>query len=719
MSYFMKPSELEIGVEFSSAWAMLEFASREGRELGEAVANLTAEELFEFSPPGSTVSVAAMRFSDRFGELESLAGSFVSALALALSEAAVAAKRCVAGAFLGEASRIKAMRFANGDEFIDVIEAAHSCWPDEITSWPDSVPRPDLREVREFLSGLLTINSAPKARPVLITRVHEISLNGEKFSPESATVELSLDSASVARKNSGHTQDRIATVTSTCGTAIDSQDISLKFTVAFNAKPWPEDGDDPIGARVHDIIQIAARIVQALRQVVTNPIGGFWLPFEHANWMPISTDDDMKDVLRKSESGLIQCAIDDEQWLLMELDGDVVGRMIPTPTPLEYADEKQRGIAAEDAVRHSARWGLVDFIYRPHQYRKGHSGNREINDVAVISGEYGLAVQVKSKKPASKTVYEPGRVARLIQEAASQAAGSVRELRGKIRELTNDRGRRIAIDGNNIRWVGVVIIDHPNPPKMDTFVRECRGLPIVALFREEWEFLFEQLCSRTMVVLYLHAICPAGVLPGNHVAYYYRQAERARLRDEAADTTKALTELDPVWLPLEPASTIDMLGARMFRQILEDVACGDSPTCSDEDRLTILSSLDGLPAEERAQTGRFLIKLLEEANQNESSFRCRRYFLTKPGIQLCFVVSRAPSAHGMFITKAQLWHIEWVKERSQLESDTPYTVALLLTPQSHKYRPWATMMTAQKGSIDYSEEEIADLNRQWNESIQS
>lgn len=56
MSYFIKPSELEIGVEFSSAWAMLEFASREGRELGEAVANLTAEELFEFSSRQHRVS---------------------------------------------------------------------------------------------------------------------------------------------------------------------------------------------------------------------------------------------------------------------------------------------------------------------------------------------------------------------------------------------------------------------------------------------------------------------------------------------------------------------------------------------------------------------------------------------------------------------------------------------------------------------------------------
>lgn len=721
---FDKPSEVEIGVEFSAAWATLQHAWREGQKLGYAVAALSFEDLFEFQNESDRLSIFATRFGERSIETDNLAQVFVSALSTALREAAIAAKRCLAGAFLGEASRIKQMEFKTGDEFVDVIEAGHSCWPDELDSWPDSVRRPELGEVREFLNQIIALESVSDGWPLLVSRVHQIQVNTDRdgeafeitnFCPDSVA---SLPKKKRSRDRKRHTRDQIATLRLCRGGEADTRSIIVKYTVAFNATPWPEEPGDSVESRVHDLIQIAARVIQDLRKIATNPIGGYFLPFEHYDWKAITTDSEIRDALSASQSGLIQCSMGDEQWILMELEGEVMGRLIPSPTPLNNSDEEQRGTAAEIAVRQSARWGLLDFIYRSHKYRKNNTTMRELNDAALISGEHGLAIQVKSKRPEFESDSEASRTSALIAQAASQAAGSVRELRENVRELTNDRGRTIAIDGSRINWIGVVIIDHSDPPEIDNFVQEVRGLPIVTLFREEWEFLFEQLCSTSLVVHYLHAVSSSGIPPGNHVAYYYHQAERTRLRPEAADNFRAITELDPVWLPLEPASTIDMRGARMFRQMLEDIACGDSPICNnEEDRLAILSQLDSLPAQERSQTGRFLINLLEESQLNETSFHCRRYLLPGGGIQLCFVISRASTAHDMFNIRARLWHFDWIKEHARSNHSEPYTIALLLTPRKHTYRPWATLMLGIKGTMDYSDDEIAELHQKWNEGL--
>ncbi|MCV7308727.1 hypothetical protein [Mycobacteroides immunogenum] len=725
MIQFDKPSEIEIGVEFAAAWASVEFAWRQGKELIEATSAFTSQDLFTLEDAGVVHSIFANRFGSHFVEVENIARSFILALVAALREAATATKRCLTGAFLGEASRIKQMEFVTGDEFIDVIEAAHSCWPDQLDHWPESVPRPDVSEVREFLNQIVALDSVPTGWPVLVPWVHRIEVISDKHEtkPEIATFHPESVAGMQKKKRSNrperHTRDRIGTLKSDGVARFDLQELNISFNITFNATPWPDDEQDCIKSRVYDLVQICMRIIRDLRTIATNPIGGHWLPFEHHNWKSIATNSEAREALRRSESGTIQCMIDDQHWILMESDGEVLGRMIPAPIPLGYSDDKDRGTAAEVAVRHSARWGLVDFVYRPHDYHKGGQATREINDSALISGKYGLAVQVKSKRPESESEREADRTAGLIAQAASQAVGSVRELRERARELTNDRGRKIHVDGNEITWIGVVVVDHSNPPVMDSFDQEVRGLPIVALFREEWEFLFEQLCSTTTVIHYLHAISSAGVLPGSHVNYYYRQAGRALVREQRTSPTRVITELDPVWLPIQPAATIDMRGARMFRQILEDIACGEFSIGADQDRLVILNLLDGLPAEERSHTGRLLITLLEESWSNGGSFHCRRYLFPNSSFQLCFVVSRASNAHEMFAIRTKLWHHELLEEYTRPNIRDPYTVALLLTPRAHEYRSWATLMMGVIGAMRYSDDEITELYREWNGGLSS
>lgn len=51
-----------------------------------------------------------------------------------------------------------------------------------------------------------------------------------------------------------------------------------------------------------------------------------------------------------------------------------------------------------------------------------------------------------------------------MEKAGKQAAGTVRSLRQQPAELVNGRGRSIRVDGNNYRWIGIVLIDHPDIP---------------------------------------------------------------------------------------------------------------------------------------------------------------------------------------------------------------------------------------------------------------
>jgi hypothetical protein len=135
-------------------------------------------------------------------------------------------------------------------------------------------------------------------------------------------------------------------------------------------------------------------------------------------------------------------------------------------------------------------WGLPDFVFRPQVIAKG-SGQRELGDATIITGSKAVAVQVKSREGEPKDDDAEGRwLTKKALQGARQAAGTVRALRASAADLANERGRTVTCHGDQLTWMGVVILDHAAPPPAFDV-----GIPVVAMLRRDWEFLFDHLRS--------------------------------------------------------------------------------------------------------------------------------------------------------------------------------------------------------------------------------
>jgi hypothetical protein len=203
--------------------------------------------------------------------------------------------------------------------------------------------------------------------------------------------------------------------------------------------------------------------------------------------------------------------------MLVQRPDGVYGRIVPLPEQLNQ--DAERGPAAEDASRSSAsRWGLPDFVFEPETVQRGNA-TREVGDGTIVCGDRGLAVQVKARtNPTDQPDRERAWIRKKAGEGARQAAGSVRTVQRAAIAHTNARGRSITVDGNSIEWVGVVIIDHDDPPSDLSVYSDVVRISYVVILRREWDFLFDQLRSTAAVVDYLHRIVGHHIPPGEHVA---------------------------------------------------------------------------------------------------------------------------------------------------------------------------------------------------------
>ena len=105
-------------------------------------------------------------------------------------------------------------------------------------------------------------------------------------------------------------------------------------------------------------------------------------------------------------------------------------------------------------------WGLPDFVFRPKIIAKG-SGQRELGDATIITGSKAVAVKVKSREGEPKDDDAEGRwLTKKAVQGARQAAGTVRALRASAADLANERGRTVTCHGDQLTWMGVVILDH-------------------------------------------------------------------------------------------------------------------------------------------------------------------------------------------------------------------------------------------------------------------
>jgi hypothetical protein len=387
----------------------------------------------------------------------------------------------------------------------------------------------------------------------------------------------------------------------------------------------------------------------------------------------------------------------------------------------------RRGPAAEDASLAAASiWGLPDFVMRPKEVAKGN-GRREVGDGTLITGDRGVAVQVKSREsPSTNPEREANWIQKKSSEGARQAAGTIRTLTNSHVDLVNARGRLVRCDGSKIEWVRVVILDHPNLPEITMRYPDKAGIPVVALARIDWDFLFEQLRSTSAVVNYLHRIARLEPITlGTETSRYYELAR--------ADET-APPDSGPVWmeamdaerlshplLPSAPVTSVDSAGHTVFRMMLEDIA--QSPFDRDEnDRLIVLALLDRFSVGARAELGRLLISHLDSVMSSPTGttvWRHRRVVQDGGTLQLAFgACSQLTPVHReAFAQWSMLRHHEFTT--FAIDVDEPRTVAVLLTPRWDGQRPWDTTLFALHGKLEFDPDELAAMEAFWNRESSS
>jgi hypothetical protein len=422
-----------------------------------------------------------------------------------------------------------------------------------------------------------------------------------------------------------------------------------------------------------------------------------------------------------------------EVTLFVDTKAGVMVRRVPAASRLR--SDRARGYAAEDATREAASiWGLPDFVYYPEVSKVG-SGSREIGDCLLIVGDLAASVQVKSREVVTADRdRERSWVEKKVREALNQANGTIRRLQREPVRLTNGRGRTIEVDGNQMRWVSVAVIDHPDPPEPSGESKESRESrsPTVVLDRRDWEFLFDQLKSVHAVVGYLHRVADDPGELGSESVRYYQLAQ--------ADEDATPREVDPALLaaggyrvsapllPLAPAGTDDEAALVLVRSVYEDLATSPTTGGRDEkDRLKALAALDSLPVALRANIGRFLIDGLEEAarvpDEDGVQWRFRRPVGRRGEAHLGFGVcsqqfkaySEDPMHHDVFGWWVQLRH----HELQQITGDPDLTtVGVVLSPRHDGQRLFDTTMAVVSGDLSLTDEELAAFGEFWSHAVE-
>ncbi|MFE3451882.1 hypothetical protein ACFXJ8_23470 [Nonomuraea sp. NPDC059194] len=507
-------------------------------------------------------------------------------------------------------------------------------------------------------------------------------------------------------------------VSAQAGTYVD-----LSFADGFSPGGVDDTFDRRLNAVIGVVIRIAASFswlsaqVPGSRRVLlaNNAYGTTWRDATRSihRW----AEADLAGVAA-SELGLGVAPGVDELTLIVATPDGVFERVVPNATPLRAHDRP--GLAAEAAVQDAAAtWGLPDFVMLPSVERKG-TGIREISDGLLVVGDIGLIVQIKTRETEpGTTAREVSWITKQIHAAVKQVNGTARRLATDTTEMANGRGQSIRISGPTIRWAGVVIIEHPDPPSNCEIPLLDSRIPAVVLLRRDWEFLFDQLRSSHAVVSYLHrAGTPAQHL-GEEPQRYYELA--------AADAAASPGPIDPTiagrgrpWsvplLPTAPAGSDDDEAHGLVRLMLEDIATSCIEPEYLEDRQRLLASLDSLPVGHRTELGRLLFEGLQRARRAEpgSTFwQFRTFLLGQNRDQLGFGVCSSLTETTKLAF--QSWLLLRHHERGIHENLSELTsIGVLLTPRNDGHRDWDTTMTAVHGDPGLTVEEIGQYQELWN-----
>jgi hypothetical protein len=306
-----------------------------------------------------------------------------------------------------------------------------------------------------------------------------------------------------------------------------------------------------------------------------------------------------------------------------------------------------------------------------------------------------------------------------------QAHGTIRKLKSGPTRLTNGRGRTIKVDGSSLRWLAVVVIDHPAVPSDVITVVDDQPNPSVVVLRRDWEFLFDQLKSTYAVTRYLERVAGEASELGKEPMRYFQLAQA----DENAppgpfdpqligpDGRRIATPL----LPVLPVASDDQPPHLLVRSLFEDIAVSGAAETAEVDRLRMLAALDHLQVGIRGQIGQFLIDAMEAAAQTpagHTEWRQRRVVMgpsdSEPPLQLTFATcSRGHSVmvQDLFGSLVRLRHHDVYEVVDK--ADSLITVGVLLTPRIDAVRPWDTTMIATAGDPDLDADHLAAFRQAW------
>lgn len=510
---------------------------------------------------------------------------------------------------------------------------------------------------------------------------------------------------------------------------------SVYLDPILNAPPWPLDADDNLNRRMHALLTIVRTFIEVLEESLNTEESTRRLVALDARmpsaptdvWLPVRFDDPEQEqasrrAILESDQGMAIYGNDDGVITYMTLRGGrVVGREIPDAVALPPGEEY--GSAVESATRAAAgRWGLPDFVLRPKIVPKG-SGRREIGDGTIVSGNRGIALQVKARSSATPDTAERARSWLLKNATAGlkQARGTIRtSFRSADMTLENLRGRPVRLAGSRVEWLPVVILDHPRPPRKVFPLRDANGQSVVML-RRDWEFLWNQLRSASAIVDYIHRVAmeeePTELGSETHryfdLANKDLQAAPSPLPDWMNDG-RAAPESGPL-LPKDPAAAGDELGFRIFQRVLEDIAATDF-TGDETDRVQMLAHIDRVAVTTRAELGRLLLRrliLCSQAPQDQLRVEHRLLYVDHGELHLSFTCMGKLTGYYQEMFRTWLLHR---RQRFLMQSDAkgpiwPWTVGVLLTPRpSSDDRLWDTTVIATNGPPEFDDDEYRRLD---------
>jgi hypothetical protein len=488
----------------------------------------------------------------------------------------------------------------------------------------------------------------------------------------------------------------------------------------------PESADDTFDRRLAAAVAAVGRLaalfaretvkVPGLRAVAQDvsgvPQAEVWTSAHRSShaW----TERELGELAEQSDIGIGVVRGAEELTLLVTTEDGVYERVIPTASPLNAYVE--RGRAAEVAVHSAAAtWGLPDLVFLPSTEHRG-SRNREISDGLIVTGNKGVVLQVKSRDAVTPSEKEPSWIDKKVRHAAGQVDGTVRRLCGSPVEMINGRGRSLPVNGRDISWVGVVLLDHSNPPEGHAVERTSGRVPIITLLRRDWEFLFSQLRSASAVVDYLHRVDGSSRIGAEPERYFELAAADAAAEPAPIGVRGPGEHISVPRLPMAPAGRDDDQAHGMVRIMCEDIAT--SPHAGDEwDRLRLLAVIDSLAVAFRTELGRLLIDGLADARdapEQKTMWRLRTFKSELGQPQLGFgVCSRLDDlTSNAFRAWALLRHHERAERPEQLADSL--SLGVLLTPRRDGLRDWDTTLFAVEGDPGLSIEQLESWRRVWN-----